>query len=96
MVHLSGKMVAIPPKNLSSTEYVLWSQFQASRYALPLSKLSMDLFSSGWRRYEFHKTLCWSPIFSISYILKWILDTIPVMLQIDREVAVQNEENLMG
>ena len=69
-VDFPGNILARLPTNLSSNGYVLCSLFQAYRYAAPLSKLSMDLFTSGWRRYKSQKALCWRPIFSISSIMK--------------------------
>ena len=56
-VDVLGKIVARLPTNLSNNRYVFCSPFQASRYAAPLSKLSMDLFASGCWRYKPHKSL---------------------------------------
>ena len=45
MMYVLGNMVTITPTNLYSTDYVLWSPFQAYRYALLSSNISVDIFS---------------------------------------------------
>jgi hypothetical protein len=89
-------MIAGPPTNHSSNGYVFWRPIQASRYAALSSKLSMELFTSGWWWYESYKAVCWRPIVSIFSFAEGVIKALPVALQINAEAAGQNEDKLVG